>query len=562
MSSLTEKPTTLFSTRTPYTLRVDSLYHKTKTTPYAVPATNPWDPHGEENNRELGMQVAKGHRRDVFLPPKPEHYYNPYKPHLVEEAYENIGAGNPGELHLNEDRDYERDTYQEDSDSNSESKHHNEDEDEDEDEDEVGDDEQPPGPWDMSNPQWAEGLAPRRVREKPQPSVQRSWMDAAQDEVRIHRGLANAERFYTVPATLGLRRTSSVPSMIAARSHDTSTSTWTADPKPKPPDRLMLFRPPPPWSSLPSRPPPPPQSRRRGMATSVFASPSPAYLSSSNTTQPPPKRRQPADVAPADQARKRMHAITSMQSIFSMVQKHSVTTAGKGKGRGTEKEQAVTPSSEPAARANPFARKPHEVAKVPLSTVLKRLQPSASAPSPAPVVDRTWLPVERRPPQHPKPGPSTKLQAEDRPTPNVQEQAGRNSMNKRPASPHLAGPSATAGTAQVTDLVLPRPAKKLKPISKLPVPEWPDKPMKPLSEHKKKLQPPPSKAQKQTTLPAASSKMQRRVSAPMRLELAPARPKKGVKSGIGKLNSKGAEKQVHESESDRKGFDWKGWSAS
>ncbi len=69
------------------------------------------------------------------------------------------------------------------------------------------------------------------------------------------------------------------------------------------------------------------------------------------------------------------------------------------------------------------------------------------------------------------------------------------------------------------------------------------------------------KAQKQTTLPATSTKVQRRVSAPMRLDLAPSKPENATKSGVDKPKGKGTEKQPRKSCSSRKGFDWKGWSA-
>ncbi|PIL23964.1 hypothetical protein GSI_13715 [Ganoderma sinense ZZ0214-1] len=541
LSSLTEKPSTLFSTRTPYILRVNSLYHKTTVTPHALPVTNPWDPYGEQDDHhELGMQVAKG-RMDVFLPPEPDHYCNYSKPFPIKQEG---GSGNPDELYSDEDEDTPIRR------SGSASEH----EDEDEDEGGGGDDDQPPGRWDMSNPQWGEDLAPRRVREEPQP-VPCSWMDAAQDEMRIHRDRVSADRFYTVPTTLGLRRTSSVPSSAAARSHTStspSESTSTADPKRKPPDRLMLYRPPPPWSSLPSQPPPP-QSQRRRMPMSVFESSSTAGRPSFNAIQPPPKRRQPADVAPADQARKRMRAITSMESIFSMVQKRSESaTSATGKGKQTERVAAG-----PAGRGNPFARK-QGAAKVPLSSVLKRLQPSVPAPPHAVKQAQTSSSGSKQR-QSPKLGPSTKPQGSSR-QPVDQEKVNANGVTKRAP---LANPSATTGPTQTVESDAPLgPAKKLKPITTLPVPDWPGKPMKPLSEHKKRLQPPPPKAQKQTTLPATSTKLQRRVSAPMRLNMTPAKPEKGVNNGTCKLKSKDMEKQARQSGSGGNEFDWKGWSAS
>ena len=78
------------------------------------------------------------------------------------------------------------------------------------------------------------------------------------------------------------------------------------------------------------------------------------------------------------------------------------------------------------------------------------------------------------------------------------------------------------------------PTKKLMPITSLPVPEWPGKPMKPLSEHWKKLQLPSLKVEQEVRRPPAIEKMQERVSAPRRLELGPARRKSGVRRGRGK----------------------------
>ena len=69
----------------------------------------------------------------------------------------------------------------------------------------------------------------------------------------------------------------------------------------------------------------------------------------------------------------------------------------------------------------------------------------------------------------------------------------------------------------------------------MPVPQWPGKPMKSLSEHRKKLLFPPPKVEKEITLPPTIDKLQPRLSAPMRLQLAPASSNKGVKDGTGKL---------------------------
>ncbi|KAI1795913.1 hypothetical protein LXA43DRAFT_694223 [Ganoderma leucocontextum] len=472
---------------------------------------------------------------DVFLPPKPERYYKP----CPYQEYEMAANGNPDELYSEEDGDYDVETYRE------------EDEEEDEDEDEEEEDEQPSGPWDMSDPQWGEGLRPRRVRQEPQPEVPRSWMNAAEDEMRIHQDRVSADRFYVVPAP-GPRRTSSTPSLAASRNAQASTST-TSTSHPKPPDRLMLFRPPPPWSSLPSQPQPRPQTTKGRMPTSVFASSSTGHRPSPGPSNPP-KRRQPENVAPV-QARKRMRTITSMQNIFSMVQKRSESATPASAGKGTDPAAAAS-SSGPAGRANPFARK-QETAKVPLSTMLKRLDPSARTPTRP--LERARPSSERKPQQYPELGPPAKPQAAVSP-PVDEEKANRKGASKRPAPP-VSAPTAAAA-ARTTDSASPRPAKKLKPITTLPVPDWPGKQMKPLSEHKHKLQPPLPKAQKQTTLPAtvaARAKPQRRVSAPTRLELTPAKPEK---SSAGKPKSRGAEKQARKSCGGGKGFDWKGWSAS
>lgn len=343
------------------------------------------------------------------------------------------------------------------------------------------------------------------------------------DDIRIQPDRAYTD---TVPDTLGVRHSSFVGGTTPARSRETSTSGMLSS-KPKPPDSFTLFASRSPRNSLPSRPSAPAQSTRTRMRASVFASSSPAYQSSSNVTHPASasKRRESVDVTPAIVAQKPMRAITTMQSMFSVVEKQSVTAAGKEEGRENEKDQELTPSSAPAVGANQFARQPHEVAKVSLSTVLKRLQPLVSVSAPALVIDQARRTAERRPPPLLESRPSTKLQ----------EHARRSNMNKRPASPPSAGGLATAGSVGSRNLVLPRPAKKLRPITSLPVPEWPGKPTKPLSEHRKKLQFPSPKLEKQIPLPPAIEKMQPRVSAPKRLRLAPARSKEGVNNGTGKL---------------------------
>lgn len=541
LSSLTEKPSTLFSNQTPYILRVDSLYHKTNTTHYGRPVMNPWDPYGEYDDCELGMQVARG-RMDVFLSPKSERYYEPCPYDGVGE----LGDGNLDELHSEEHEDY-LDIYREDSDPF--------DRKEDEDKDGGEDDEQPSAPWDMSDPRSGEGLVPRRAREEPQPEVPRSWMDAAEDEMRIHRNRVSADRFYVLP---GPRRTSSMPKVAAAQSH--GILTLTANPKPLP-DRLTLFRTPPPWSSLPSRPPPPPQFRRSGMAISVFAS----SLSSTTrartppASQPPPKRRQAEGdtIVPADQARKGTRTFTSLQPIFGAMQKRFESAAS---GKGKEKEQvAAAPLSAagPAAGANPFARRKRETATFALSDVLKRLKPAGPTSSPSGPVQlpRSFSSSERKPRENSEPGPSSKPRAD--PPPSIDEEyMGTKGPSKRPAS--------SAVTLAAADSAPPRPAKKLKPITSLPVPEWPGKPMKRLSQHMV-LMPPFPGTQKQTTLPmgseAAKARVQRRVSAPTRLQLASSKPKKGADGGTRKPQDKGTEKLVRQPSGGGKGFDWKGWSA-
>ncbi|TBU65871.1 hypothetical protein BD310DRAFT_30554 [Dichomitus squalens] len=538
LSSLTAGPGTLFSHPAPHVLFVDSLYHRVDPV-----SARGWGSPLAKPSAERGRQVASG-RMDVFLPysaPRPE-----FPPYVEDDEYpQDCGLQNI------EDMLPEEDEVSSSSDSELE--------------------EQPPGRWDMPDPQSAEG--PRPSHPRPErggaPTSTSSWMEeAAGREQRMLADRMLADRFYSAPAR---RRTPSKPSSFAAPK--------PRPPPPKPPaaaaaaDPRTLFRPPPPWSSLPAQPPPRRQAAAPAgrMPTGVFASPSAAHT-------PRPQG------APAAQTRKRMVTLSSVQHMLDMVQKRSSGPDKAGRAR-------AAPPSVPLGRANPFARSAQATAagapRLPL--------PKAAAPSAlAPALDGQRPAGRARSPEpegHPRPRASPR----PRPPANARTDHARpgpssKSVGKRPAPPPSPAPSrASCGTSR-PDPSPSRPAKRLKPITTLTVPDWPGARMKPLSEHNRKLQPPtPSagtapKAQRQTTLSAttgargsggertlddvagAKAQAQRRVPAPRpaprRLEVAALKLERG-QSIAAKPKGGGTEKGGRKPSGGGTGkaFDWKGWSA-
>ncbi|TFK83508.1 hypothetical protein K466DRAFT_567797 [Polyporus arcularius HHB13444] len=412
----------------------------------------------------------------------------------------------------------------------------------------------PSRPSDMSDPSAVDMSSQRaRRRASPQPEFSMWMNDIADEELALYKRQRLVERFYSFS---GPRRVMSL-SDLPGRGVDPLPST-TGSTSHAPADPLMLFRTPPPWSSLPSSRPAKPSSTVA--ATSTF----PSYNTSSfaSSGPPPQKRRRVEDVAPADQVRKRTHALSSIRAMISMRQNR----ATDGQPSAGDRAQ----SGNVHAKRNPFARasgaqtrksldmrpagppSPKAVSKLKSASTAKTLTPARDAVRATHTGDMaargdrvSGSSLTNRQPLSP-----IKLsKAPDKPLP-----AG---------SPHPSG-------------------KKLKPITTLKIPDCPIS-MKPLSAHRPQA-PDSAKAKKQTTLPvsqeavspkpkpplsnsksaAAKPTSGRRVSAPAsipnRSDCGPANITAKGKDTPAKPTSKSGPAKG-KTPNGGKGFDWKGWSA-
>ena len=313
------------------------------------------------------------------------------------------------------------------------------------------------------------------------------------------------------------------------------------------PDPLMLYRTPPPWSDLPSCPPSPPKGKDK-MHTSVFNSSS----SFSSSTTEPLKRKNSTESIQGEQARKRLLALSSIQSMFNMVQKRAEAQPGGDIGRTAPGTRAASASS------NPFARSAQAGRSVVMLTARTK-RPRSPTPDGEP--PDTSTPSLRSIVSHDKAkAPQTPLPTSSKPPTSATSSTGSLIPAKRPA-PSVSEASKTE-SAQA-----PRPAKKLVPISSLPVPPWPTSHLKPITAHRPK---PVVLAKIQTTLPVSVEKVQRRVSAPVPvtkpLEMVPERIEKGQKGkekadALQRSKEPAAGTGKRRRTSGSRGFDWKGWSA-
>ncbi|CDO68318.1 hypothetical protein BN946_scf184799.g45 [Trametes cinnabarina] len=236
----------------------------------------------------------------------------------------------------------------------------------------------------------------------------------------------------------------------------------------------------------PSRPTPAPVSSnsRRGLPDSVFDTYS--QPASTPAARAPPAVGKPqhavGDAAPADQARRSMLALSSIQSMISIVQKRANESSKKD---GTPNAGGKGGNPVVPGRANPFARRASGSgvqATIPAKRKAAEVRDEASSTAAG----------SKTPATAALPSSSKQIPQSDR--------AAR------------ASPAATAGSsrhsaeqpqsdAKVAMEGSPLPSKKLRPITSLTVPEWPSAHHKPLSHHKPK--PLPAVPAKQTTLKVA-----------------------------------------------------------
>ncbi|KAI0670422.1 hypothetical protein C8Q78DRAFT_124412 [Trametes maxima] len=583
-TKVNKKKRPLFSHPEPFVLCVDSLHHKPPpTTSHAHPLNDHYADIGDtyaDASTKRGQQVASG-RLDVFLPWKPprerpsDHFmdWQTHKGHA--DLYDTSNGdededdgGDPG---------YDYDSYGSDR--------PNDDDDYD----------QPEGPWwNNDDDEWGRGLAPRSPGLEPDPDDDSDvlWMnEVAEDEAGLYLRQRDAVMFYrnAVP-----RRTSSLPDFGSRTRH--RQGQLIEPPAEKKEDPLMIFRTPPPWGALPSSPPAKPASRAappsaRGVPTSVFASgtrpPSPskssskALLSSHDPqnpvkfpptfTMPPPatghsppfKRRRIEQTGPADQARRSMHALSSIQSLFSMVQKRTDDATAqlrdsKGKGRVI--------GSGATGRINPFARAVQEGKPKSILGVKRKVSAGPVGKSES---ESSLDSGSSRSTAHPTASPAkVKPHRRDHVTPTKSKPSQGSTATPKP--------SATEASTSTVASETPPPAKKLKPITSLPVPDWPNAHFKPVSEHRPK--PAPVKARVQTTLPVSRPSKEtvkppdgdserRRVSAPVmvtpRLKSGPAgQPQQSARSKEGKEKSKAPSKGGKGKEVKAGPFDWNKWSTA
>ena len=318
-----------------------------------------------------------------------------------------------------------------------------------------------------------------------------------------------------------------------------------------------------------------------------------------STTTPSLKRKDSAESVHGKQARKRMYALSSIQRMFSLVQKRADAPPAQVDTGPSMSRTNVAPAS-----ANPFARsvqaaKPMNKSK---ASSLKKPTDSISLPSdtmhsPAPVEQSshptlTHVQTPRsvasepapEPKHHPPATAASKPTTASTPSTNAKGDVAPPKLSATASKPAARtptegaasttapepGPSAKPAApskrpapiedeeAQSKPL---RPAKKYRPISSLPVPPWPTNGYKPITAHKLK---PAVLAKVQTTLPASLKKTdrtERRVSAPAAI----AKPLEMVSVG---LSEKKGKDPVHPRTSKKggtmgkRGFDWKGWSSA
>lgn len=412
-------------------------------------------------------------------------------------------------------------------------------------------------PWYADTRPQVEGPAPRPPIPEPQPEEDNSWMtEVAEDEVREYMTGRDVDAFYKQNPnasrdTFLLRR---IPSL-----------------KPQPQglaDQLMLFRPPPPWSVLPAAPPAKPASK--AAASSLHGMPDSVFASGSGHV---PKRKRSGldDAAPAqtDQARRKMHALSSIQGLVNMVQSRGDGSKGMEKAGAGTQVRMVMPG-----RVNPFARaaqagRQKEAALTSKPTLKRKATETSPARAAATGREGPRNAESRRSASNLVPQNASPTAGPSKPKPTGAPKAAPPSL--KVAAPERANHCTTATETPAETL---RPSKKLKPITSLPVPDWPNANHKPVSHHAPKPKPPPPKAEVQTKLPVSrgcvkppdKAKEKRRESAPIvttpRLEMvAEAKPQAktsvGTKGKVDKASSKGG--RGKERETKGAGFDWKSW---
>ncbi|KAI0637013.1 hypothetical protein C8Q77DRAFT_541098 [Trametes polyzona] len=531
LDHLAERKAGLFSHPKPFVLKVDKIHHDATPTHSGSHRVNKLYDANDDGYRPKWQSI--GRRTDVFRPQVPP------ERHDHTDDWDNSMLPNG----TNTDEDHSDDSC---GDSGDKAVHDN--------------DEEHEHPSGSSSPT------------DPASGNEQLWMnDVAEDEGHSYTHQREAVKFYARPLVPSIRRASSGPANVSAigpNSPPNHKEAAQADP-------LMLFRPPPPWSALPTSPPAkkPVSSFAPSMPESVFAA---RPSDSSHTLKRKRSELEEMAPAPADQARRRMHALSSIQSLFSMVQKRETRPGGEKSGASSSVRMVVP------GRVNPFARTAQGVKKKqkraePLATTEERCAESSStrktSAAPAEAARDVGIARPSRPattvPKRPMPQGSTK------PSPHPQKALA---PAKPPAPP---GPDKRPPPPAPAQATTERPAKKLKPITTLTVPEWPHAHHKPASHYRPKLPaaPPPSKARVQTTLPVSVSKgsdkgkgpekekERRRVSAPVMvtspLEMVAVGKSEQVKetaarSGKAPSSSKGGPKAKTKS---TRGFNWKSWGA-
>ncbi|KAL1947855.1 hypothetical protein VTO73DRAFT_13579 [Trametes versicolor] len=526
----------IFSHPKPFVLDVHKLHHTAAPVHPNKYALN--DLYRDTDDDDHRPMEFIGRRRDVFLPYEPAREETPSED---EETFDTILAARPPSPAYDDDG---ADNGNSEADlSDGESAYS------------AGSVVSASHPWYADTRPQVEGPAPRPPIAEPQPEEDNSWMtEVAEDEVREYMTGRDVDAFYKQNPnasrdTFLLRR---IPSL-----------------KPQPQglaDQLMLFRPPPPWSTLPSAPPVKPASK--SSTSTLHGMPDSAFASGSGHGHGPKRKRSGLDdAAPAqtDQARRKMHALSRIQGLVNMVQSRGDGSKGKGKAGGGTQVRMVMPG-----RVNPFARtaqaERQKEAALTSKPTLKR-KATETSPERAPVVGREG-PRDAEPrrsasnlvPQNaiPTAGPSKSK-------PTVTPQAA-------PPTPKVGAPAHADHSTAVagTPAEGPRPSKKLKPITSLPVPDWPNAGHKPVSHHAPKPKPPPPKAEVQTKLPVSRSsakppdiaKEKRRVSTSVattpRLQMvAEAKISAVTKGKTDNAPSKGGKGKEREKKG--AGFDWKSW---
>ncbi|RPD66111.1 hypothetical protein L226DRAFT_557339 [Lentinus tigrinus ALCF2SS1-7] len=286
---------------------------------------------------------------------------------------------------------------------------------------------------------------------EPEP-IPNTWMDEiAEEELTLYRKQRSVNRFY---ASSGPRRAISL-SDLPGRGISVLPSESTSQ---GPPDPLMLFRTPPPWNSLPSCPPTKPSSAVRVPLTMA-----PSNASSFTSSDPPSKRRCVEDIAPADKARKSMHALSSIQSMFSMVKKRAADCQSNASSTAQLSSNANLP-----VRRNPFVRHPGAQ-----SRKAPKLNMQPAGPLESVAVDKAKAACKSQPASRPRSEARTAVAVRsDAPSPG--KKAPRTN-NTRPSTPKGTPSRAPPVPKPLPDPSgLPHPSgKKLKPITTLTVPDWP-----------------------------------------------------------------------------------------